>query len=102
MNDCLTCAIGVGVLIMIIDIVLWIRSRGTLLVEDKQFGPSLKASPFFSSRNNVVMVLGIYKDKDQKTNSSTNVSRTKTPPMVDATVNCTPVGSSCHALPPCA
>lgn len=56
-------------------------SRGTLSAEDKQFGPSLKASPFFSSRNNVVVVLGFYEDKDRRPNSSTDVLWTE-PPLV--------------------
>ena len=76
------------------DCVLWIWSRGTLSAEDKQFGPSLKASPFFSSRNNVVVVLGFYEDKDRRANSSTDVLRTEPPLVVDATVNSTSVGSS--------
>ena len=64
-------------------------SRGTLSAEDKQFGPSLKASPFFSSRNNVVVVLGFYEDKDRRPNSSTDVLRTEPSLVVDATVNST-------------
>ena len=64
-------------------------SRGTLSAEDKRFGPSLKASPFFSSRNNVVVVLGFYEDKDRRPNSSTDVLRTEPSLVVDATVNST-------------
>lgn len=45
-------------------------SKGTLFDEQKQFGLSLRASPFVPSQNNVVKVLGFYKSHKNSTDNS--------------------------------
>lgn len=48
------------------DCDIWIESGGSLLPEQKQFGPHLRASAFVSARKNVVYVPGFYKAKSKQ------------------------------------
>ena len=45
------------------DCDLWLESEGYLTTDQKQYGPTLQASPFASSRKAVVSVLGFFKSK---------------------------------------
>ena len=45
------------------DCELWIDSEGTLKVEQREFGPQLRAPPFIAVRKNTILVLGYYAAK---------------------------------------
>ena len=45
------------------DCDIWIESEGTLRVEERQFGPSIRAPAFVSPRKNVITVPGFYTEK---------------------------------------
>ena len=45
------------------DCDLWLESKGCLTADQKQYGPTLRASPFVSSRKAVVSVPGFFKSK---------------------------------------
>ena len=45
---------------------MWIDSEGTLKVEQREFGPQLRAPPFVAARKNVIMVLSYYAVKKKK------------------------------------
>ena len=45
------------------DCAIWIESEGTLRIDERQFGPSLRAPAFVLSRKDVIMVPGFYTDK---------------------------------------
>ena len=53
------------------DCDLWLESKGSLTNDQKQFGPSLRAPPYVSSRRNVVSIPGFYKSNKA---SSSNFS----------------------------
>ena len=42
------------------DCDIWLESEGSLAEAQKQFGPSLRAPPFFLSKRSVVAVPGFY------------------------------------------
>jgi len=56
------------------DCELWIDSKGTLKVEQSEFGPQLRAPPFVVIRKNAILVPGYYATK-KKGSSSTSVDR---------------------------
>ena len=45
------------------DCEIWLDSEGHLVETKKQFGPSLRAPPFFPSKQSVVAILGFYSQK---------------------------------------
>ena len=45
------------------DCEIWLDSEGSLAGTKKQFGPSLRAPPFFPSKRNVVAVPGFFSQK---------------------------------------
>lgn len=47
------------------DCDLWIESEGTLRVDQKAFGPYLRAPPFVTTRKNVIQVPGYYVEKKE-------------------------------------
>ena len=52
------------------DCDIWIERKGTLWVEERQFGPSICAPAFVPSRENVIMVPGFYTEKKKAGPSS--------------------------------
>lgn len=42
---------------------IWLDSEGTLLPNQRQFGPSLRAPPFVPSRRTMISIPGFYKSK---------------------------------------
>ena len=49
------------------DCEIWLESEGSLAETQKQFGPSLRAPPFFPSKRSVVAVPGFYSQKRSTT-----------------------------------
>ena len=45
------------------DCEIWLDSKGSLAETQKQFGPLLRAPPFFPSKQSVVVVSGFYSQK---------------------------------------
>ena len=76
------------------DCEIWLESEGSLAENQKQFGPSLRASPFSPARRNVVAVLGFYTPKCKTATPSASATRTEDegltsndpPPMEEQTV----------------
>jgi len=56
------------------DCELWIDSEGTLKVEQREFGPQLRAPPFVAARKNVIMVLSYYAVKKKKCSGASDDS----------------------------
>ena len=52
------------------DCDLWIDSKGTLKLEQRDFGPHLRAQPFVAARRNAILLLGFYAKK-KKVSSGT-------------------------------
>lgn len=53
------------------DCSVWIDSEGSLINDQKQFGPSLRAPPFLSSQKNMVSVPGFHKSKSNRVLTAT-------------------------------
>ena len=76
------------------DCEIWLESEGSLAENQKQFGPSLRASPFSPARRNVVAVPGFYTPKCKTATPSASATRTEDegltsndpPPMEEQTV----------------
>ena len=51
------------------DCELWIESKGTLKVEQREFGPQLRAPPFVATRKNAILVPGYYVAKKKVSSS---------------------------------
>ena len=45
---------------------LWINSKGTLKVENQQFGPCLRVAPYISAGKDIIYVLGYYENRFSK------------------------------------
>ena len=52
------------------DCELWIDSEGTLTLEQREFGPYLRAPPFVVARRNAIMVPGFYAKKKRMSSST--------------------------------
>ena len=61
------------------DCDLWINSEGSLTTEDQQFGPWVHASPFISSRKNVVVVPSFYSKKNEASLSKKSTGASSIP-----------------------
>ena len=61
------------------DCDLWIESEGTLNIDQREFGPQLRAPPFTPSKRNVLKVAGYYAEK-KKTSPITLASQTSGKP----------------------
>lgn len=72
------CVIGADVLPSDKDCAIWINSEGSLSDDAKQFGPSLRAPPFFPSWRSIVSVLGIFSSSKANTRKPTEESSLKT------------------------
>jgi len=59
----------------------WVEPEGSLSTESQQFGPWIRAPPFFPSRKNVIKVLGFY-TRLEKDSSATPPPPAGKPPMV--------------------
>ena len=55
------------------DCDLWIESEGTLRVDQREFGPNLRAPPFIASKRNVITVLGYYAARKNASSKTTMV-----------------------------
>ena len=53
------------------DCDLWIESEGTLRVDQREFGPNLRAPPFIASKRNVITVLGYYAARKNASSKTT-------------------------------
>lgn len=56
------------------DCEFWINSEGTLKLEEQQFGPWLRASPFLASRKKVVSVPGFFAKKPSNTPAQPSIN----------------------------
>ena len=59
---------------------LWLESEGNLSVEQKEFGPGLRAAPFVAARNKVITVPGFY-----TTRKNHALGSSRGPPALEAT-----------------
>ena len=48
------------------DCELWINSEGTLTLEQREFGPYMRAPPFVAARRSVILVPGFYAEKKKR------------------------------------
>lgn len=55
------------------DCDLWVKNEGNLQVDQRAFGPYLRAPPFVATRKNVINVFGYYAGK-KKANSTTSTN----------------------------
>ena len=77
------------------DCEVWLNSEGSLTVEMKQFGPSLRVAPFSSSRKQVIAVPGFYKSRSNQTPDSA-----KRAPVGNRSDGDKTVHTSTHTEPP--
>ncbi|KAK9999213.1 hypothetical protein SO802_018816 [Lithocarpus litseifolius] len=61
---------------------LWVESEGSFSKESKQFGPWIRAPPFFPSRKNVIKVPGFFSRRGKETPATSPSPRGKSPVVV--------------------
>ena len=54
------------------DCNLWLESEGCLTADQKQYGPTLQALPFVSSRKAIVSIPGFFKSKQRSSSKPTD------------------------------
>ena len=69
------------------DCQMWIEIEGTLLPDQRQFGPSIRAPTFISSRKNVIIVPGFYSSKKTRTSSNSMDCDSSSQAPVKSTMN---------------
>ena len=57
---------------------LWLQSKGTLIVDQRQYNSNLKAAPYTSKGRDVIVVPGFYEMRHPFTRKELQVAREKT------------------------